>query len=156
MTYQGGVPDPYNGGQQFNHGQGGSPAFGADAFGMPSGGVVPDAPLVTVGDITCTQTQVITPSGTFPIAGAQWSVTDMSSTTEKVSTAGIVLAILGFLFVCVFSLFFLLMKDRATTGYIQVVVRGANGVQHVSNIPAASPATMMDVSGRVNYARTLS
>ncbi|MFT3899568.1 MAG: hypothetical protein QM728_04875 [Gordonia sp. (in: high G+C Gram-positive bacteria)] len=111
-------------------------------------------PVVTIGDITCTSTEVITPSGTFPIAGSQWSVTDMSMTYEKISTLGIVLAVV-LLWACLLSLLFLLMKDRVTTGCIQVIVRGANGEQHVTTIPATSPATMMDVSSRVNYVRTL-
>ncbi|GAA1479955.1 hypothetical protein GCM10009624_03950 [Gordonia sinesedis] len=130
--------------------------YGAPAeYGQGFPNQVPAQPLVTIGDITCTQYEVITPSGTFPIAGSQWAVTDMSVTTERMSQTGLVLALVGFFLVCFLSLLFLLMKDRQTTGYIQVSVRGRNGVQHVTNIPAFSPATMMDVSARVNYARGL-
>ncbi len=117
---------------------------------------VPEQPLVVIGDITCTQNLVITPSGTCPpIAGTQWVVTDMSVSTERMSQTGLVLAIVGFFMVCFLSLLFLLMKERRTTGYIQVTVRGAGGFMHVTNIPAYTPVTMGDVSGRVNYARTL-
>ncbi|MFT3717032.1 MAG: hypothetical protein QM774_14115 [Gordonia sp. (in: high G+C Gram-positive bacteria)] len=123
---------------------------------MPgSGQPIMEQPLVQIGDVVVTQNQVITPTGTFPVKGSQWAVTDMSTTTEKMSTVGLVLALVGFFLVCVFSLFFLLMKDRTTTGFVQVVVRGTNGVQHVTNIPATSPATMADVSARVNYARSV-
>ena len=133
------------------------PEFYGAEHGLPAQnpGNIPAAPLVTIGDITCTQHEVITPSGTFPIAGTQWTVTDMSVTTERMSQTGLVLALVGFFLICFFSLLFLLMKDRQTTGYIQVSVRGPNGAQHVTNIPAYSPATMMDVSSRVNYARSL-
>ena len=126
--------------------------------GMPQPGMsqpgMSEIPLVTVGDITCTQTHVITPSGTFPIAGAQFSVTDMSTTTESMSQTGLVLALVGFFFVCFLSLLFLLMKERKTVGYVQIAVYG-HGITHVSNVPALSPATMMDISSRVNYARSL-
>lgn len=125
-------------------------------FDMPAvtPGMVPEPPLVVIGDITCTQTHVITPSGTFPIRGSQWAVTDMSTTTERMSQTGLVLALVGFFLVCFLSLLFLLMKDRQTTGYIQVTVRG-NGITHVCNIPAYNPGVMGDISNRVAYARTL-
>ncbi|GAC66225.1 hypothetical protein GS4_01_00260 [Gordonia soli NBRC 108243] len=113
-----------------------------------------EPPLVVIGDITCTQTHVITPSGTFPIVGSQWAVTDMSVTTERMSQVGLVLALVGFFLVCFLSLLFLLMKDRQTTGYVQVTVWGG-GITHVANIPAFSPVTMPDISNRVAYARSL-
>ncbi|WP_238422504.1 hypothetical protein [Gordonia sp. 'Campus'] len=125
------------------------PYFDAGAAALP------EPPLVVIGDITCTQHYVITPSGTFPIAGSQWEVTDMSVSTEQMSQTGLVLALVGFFLVCFLSLLFLLMKERRTTGYIQVRVRGAGGGMHVTNIPATSPWTMSDVSGRVYYARDL-
>ncbi|MEO9329826.1 hypothetical protein [Gordonia aurantiaca] len=121
-------------------------------YGAPP---IPEQPLVVIGDITCTQNFVITPSGTCPVQGTQWAVTDMSHTTERISQTGLVLALLGFFLVCVLSLLFLLMKDRVTTGHIQVVVRGPGGFVHVTNIPAHSPLAMADVTGRVNYARSL-
>lgn len=145
------VPDP----NMWSKSHGGVPGGYPSNPAIPQPYSMPEQPLVTIGDISCTQSQIITPSGTFPTAGAQWAVTDMSVTREQISQTGLVLALVGFFLVCALSLLFLLMKDRVTTGYIQVTVRGTNGITHVCNIPAHSPATMMDVSGRVNYARTL-
>ncbi|MFT4396796.1 hypothetical protein ACLTEW_17865 [Gordonia lacunae] len=131
----------------------------APVYGNPyvdaGAAALPEPPLVVIGDITCTQHYVITPSGTFPLAGSQWEVTDMSVSSEQMSQTGLVLALVGFFLVCFLSLLFLLMKERRTTGYIQVRVRGAGGVMHVTNIPATSPWAMSDVSGRVYYARQL-
>ncbi|SDU84675.1 hypothetical protein [Gordonia westfalica] len=165
MTYPGGGPD---GTTPFPHQPSeydSSPGFAVPGYGAPQpnpiphqygrAAPVPEQPLVVIGDITCTQNLVITPSGTCPIAGTQWVVTDMSVSTERMSQTGLVLAIVGFFMVCFLSLLFLLMKERRTTGYIQVTVRGAGGFMHVTNIPAYTPVTMGDVSGRVNYARTL-
>jgi hypothetical protein len=109
---------------------------------------------MVIGDMTVTQTHVITPSGTFPVAHAQWSVTDMSTTTKRMSQTGIVLALIGFFLVCILSLFFLLMTETQTTGYVQVAVTDGNRM-HVTNIPATSPQTMVFVSEQVNYARSL-
>lgn len=125
------------------------PFFDAGAAALP------EPPLVVIGDITCTQHYVITPSGTFPLAGSQWEVTDMSVSSEQMSQTGLVLALVGFFLICFLSLLFLLMKGRRTTGFIQVRVRGAGGAMHVTNIPATSPWAMSDVSGRVYYAREL-
>ncbi len=164
MTYPGDGPDST---KPFGHPPSeydSSPGFAVPGYDAPQanpapyqygGAPVPEQPLVVIGDITCTQNFVITPSGTCPIAGTQWIVTDMSVSTERMSQTGLVLAIVGFFMVCFLSLLFLLMKERSTTGYIQVTVRGAGGFLHVTNIPAYSPVTMGDVSGRVNYARTL-
>ncbi|MBD0860873.1 hypothetical protein IA539_06570 [Gordonia sp. zg691] len=124
-------------------------------FYDPAAAALPEQPLVVIGDITCTQHYVITPSGTFPIAGSQWEVTDMSVSSEQMSQTGLVLALVGFFLVCFLSLLFLLMKERRITGHIQVRVRGAGGGMHVTNIPATSPWTMSEVSGRVYYARNL-
>ncbi|GEE01176.1 hypothetical protein nbrc107696_16220 [Gordonia spumicola] len=115
----------------------------------------PGLPLITIGDISCTQTQIVTPAGTAPVAGAQWHVTDMSHTTEEIPTWAIVCAIVGAFVVCLFSLFFLLVKERRTTGTVQVTVT-SGGFMHTTSIPVYAPNTVMDVHNRVNYARSLS
>ncbi|MFT4086386.1 MAG: hypothetical protein QM658_04405 [Gordonia sp. (in: high G+C Gram-positive bacteria)] len=112
-------------------------------------------PLVQIGEITVTQTQVITPAGSFPLKGSQWSVTDRTMYTERMSQTGLVLALVGFFLVCALSLLFLLMKDRQTTGSVQVTVRGVNGVYYAATIPANSQAVLPDISSRVNYAQSL-
>jgi hypothetical protein len=117
---------------------------------MPMGG----APLLTIGDITVTGDQIVTPAGQLPLRGAVWNATDMSHTEEKIPTHAVVLAIIFFLF-CLLGLLFLLMKEKKTTGYIQVTVTSA-GRHHSTMIPAHSPGTFQAVMGQINYARSLS
>ncbi|WP_059039238.1 hypothetical protein [Gordonia desulfuricans] len=137
------------------YGPGPTPGMGTPGMGAPGMGPgAAGAALVVIGDITCTQTHVITPSGTFPIAGTQWSVLDMSRTSEEISQTGIILALVGFVLICALSLLFLLMKETKTTGYIQVTVHG-HGITHVTNIPALNAGAMFDISNRVQYARSL-
>lgn len=114
-----------------------------------------EQPLVSIGDITVTQTQVITPTGTFPIAGSQWTVYDMTTTRQEISQTGLILAIVGFVLICALSLLFLLMKEEKTSGLVQVTVLGADGRQHTTQIPASSRAMVDDVNNRVNYARSI-
>lgn len=67
---------------------------------------------------------------------------------------GIVLCIL-FIWVCFLGLFFLLMKERTISGYIQVTVQGGSGIQHSTLIPAMNPRTAWETNQSVNYARSL-
>ncbi|MEU0370822.1 hypothetical protein ABZ070_11270 [Streptomyces sp. NPDC006283] len=132
QTQPAGVPVPYTG----------PPA--------PTGG----APLVSIGDITVMGDSIVTPSGTLPLKGAVWNATDMSRTEEKIPTHAIVLAIVFFIF-CLLGLLFLLMKEKTTTGFIQVTVT-SGGKHHSTMIPAQGPQSFQMVMGQINYARSLS
>lgn len=56
--------------------------------------------LVTIGDIACTRTQLMTPNGVFPLVGTNWIVTNNTTTREKIPTYAIVLAIIFVLRAC--------------------------------------------------------
>ncbi|MFK0254268.1 hypothetical protein [Streptomyces sp. NPDC090445] len=119
---------------------------------------VPAPPMggggLTLGDITVVGDQIITPSGTMPLKGAMWNATDFSRTETKIPPHAIVLAIVFFLF-CLLGLLFLLMKEKTTTGYIQVTVT-SGGRHHAAMIPATDAGTFQWVMGQVNFARSLS
>lgn len=119
----------------------------------PQADAVPGPPLVTIGDIVCTQTFVITPVGTRPLGSVTWSFTDMSRTTRTIPVWAIVCAIIFFLF-CLLGLLFLLVKEERTEGVVQIVVQ-APGFIHYVQLPVATVAQVQDYSARVNYARSL-
>jgi hypothetical protein len=112
-------------------------------------------PLVAIGDISCTQDQVITPTGTRPIGEVNWTFTNMSHTWQTIPTWAAVCAIVGFFFVCVFSLLFLLAKEDKTQGWVQVVVQSP-GFMHSVQLPVYDPYHVTDYAARVDYARSLS
>ena len=118
--------------------------------GMPYG---QPATLVSIGDIVCTQAEVITPSGRVPIAYATWSFTDMSRTTKAIPTWAIVCTVVFFFF-CLLGLLFLLAKEERTEGAVQVVVQ-APGLLHQVQLPVSSVGQVLDYSARVGYARSL-
>ncbi|MFG3353777.1 hypothetical protein [Streptomyces sp. NPDC048001] len=122
----------------------------------PGGAPVPTGgqPLVSIGDITVLPDGIVTPAGTLPLKGAVWNATDMSRTEEKIPTHAIVLAVVFFVF-CLLGLLFLLMKEKTTTGFVQVTVT-SGGKHHSTMIPATSPHTFQQVMGQVNYARSVS
>ncbi|MFJ8657974.1 hypothetical protein [Streptomyces sp. NPDC093795] len=126
------------------------PQYAPVPQGMPGGG----APLLSLGDITVVGDQIITPAGPMPLKGAVWNAMDMSRTEEKMPTVAIVLAIVFFIF-CLLGLLFLLMKEKQTTGFIQVTVT-SGGKHHATMIPARGPDTIHWVMGQLNYARSLS
>jgi hypothetical protein len=113
-----------------------------------------ELPLVVIGDITVTQSWVVTPSGTRPVGEVQWMFTDMSQRTEAIPTWAIVLAIV-LVWACLLSLLFLLVKEERTGGSVQVVVQSP-GFVHGVQLPVSSPAQVADYNARVNYARGLS
>lgn len=116
---------------------------------------MPEPVLVSIGDIHCTRSDVITPVGTFPIAGSQWVVADHSSTTRTIPTWAIVMAVVGAFVVCLFSLFFLLVKEDRTQGFVQVTVIGPEGRSYTTSVPVQSFAAVQDTFNRVGYARNL-
>ncbi|MFF9849970.1 hypothetical protein [Streptomyces litmocidini] len=119
-------------------------------YGPVGGG----APVLCLGDITVVGDQIITPAGTMPLKGAVWNAMDMSRTEEKMPTVAIVLAVVFFV-LCFLGLLFLLMKEKQTTGFVQVTVT-SGGRHHSTLIPATGPDTIHWVMGQLNYARSLS
>ncbi len=109
--------------------------------------------LVTVGDIACTQTEVITPAGTFPLAGTVWMVSNNTQATESIPTYAIVLAIIFVVF-CLVGLLFLLIKQRTIQGYVQVSVQGPN-LYYATQLPIVAVPQITDIEQRVNFIRSL-
>ncbi|WP_371633430.1 hypothetical protein OG693_24625 [Streptomyces sp. NBC_01259] len=162
QPFQEAPPQP---GYGYPAGQPGVPGYGYPAgqpgvpgYGYPGQqGMLPmgvGAPMLSIGDITIMGDSIVTPSGTMPLKGATWTATDMSRTEEKIPTVGIVLAIL-FALLCLVGLLFLLMKEKKTTGYVQVSVTSA-GRHHWTMIPAVHQGTFAMVMAQINTARSLS
>ncbi|MFF9348179.1 hypothetical protein [Streptomyces sp. NPDC014734] len=127
------------------------PGYGQPQYpGTPPTG----APMLTLGDITVMNDQIVTPAGTMPLKGAVWTATDLSHTEERIPTVAIVLAIV-FALLCLIGLLFLLMKEKKTTGFIQVSVT-SGGRHHSTMIPATGPETFHWVMAQLNSARAMS
>lgn len=119
----------------------------------PAPGLPAEPVLVTIGDISVTQSTVYTPSGSRPLNEVSWSVADLTVSSEAIPTWAIVCAVVFFVF-CFLGLLFLLAKESRTTGAMQVTVSGP-GFVYTSSIPVQSQAQVADINARVNYARTV-
>ncbi|UQA94023.1 hypothetical protein [Streptomyces halobius] len=146
-------------------GKPGDPGYGCpQAPATPPPGPAPQGPppapagggmqLLSLGDISVTGDTIMTPGGPMPLKGAAWTATDMSRSEERIPAYAIVLAIVFFM-ACLLGLLFLLMKERTTTGFVQVTV-ASGGRHHATMIPVQSPDQVMFVLNQVNYARSLS
>ncbi|MFI6769453.1 hypothetical protein [Streptomyces sp. NPDC050355] len=125
------------------------PAPGAFQGAPQAGGM-----SLSLGDIAVSGDTIMTPAGPMPLKGAIWTATDMSRTEEKIPAHAVVLAIVFFLF-CLLGLLFLLMKERVTTGFVQITVN-SGGRHHSTMVPVQSREQVMFVLNQVNYARSLS
>lgn len=112
-------------------------------------------PLVSLGDVTVTQEQVITPQGARPLGEVTWTFTDASQTTQEIPQWAVICAIVGFFFVCFFSLLFLLAKETKTQGWVQITVQ-APGFAHTTQLPVYGAFQVSDYAARFEYARSLS
>jgi hypothetical protein len=110
--------------------------------------------LLQVGQIQVTATTVHTPNGSFPVRGSMWTVTDRGYPTSKIPTWAIVLAIVLFFVIGLFSLLFLLAKETQYQGFVEVFVANG-GRQFVAQLPGGGPANIQYVHQQVNYARML-
>ena len=108
--------------------------------------------LATLGDISVTENWIYTPAGTYPLRGSTWTVVDRSQEFEKISTAGLVLALV-FVWFCLVGLLFLLMKERTATGYYEVTVQGDDFAY--STLIPAEKIRLEAVEDEVDYARSL-
>ncbi len=106
---------------------------------------------VQIGDIACTDTQVHTPVGTYPLAGTFWTVTNHTMLTESIPAYAIVLTIIFFVF-CLLGLLFLLIKERRLTGSVQVSVQGP-GFSYSSYIPVGNEKAIYQISTSVDWIR---
>ena len=117
--------------------------------GAAAGGVV-----TTIGDIGVTLTHVITPVGVAPVGSVQWYVVDQTRTVRRIPRWAVVAAVVGFFFVFVFALLFLLARENVVEGTVQVSVQGP-GLFHSTSVPVTDEPGRADITARVNQARSL-
>jgi hypothetical protein len=126
-------------------------------YPVSGGALVPmgaEQPLCAIGEISVTTTMVHTPVGGCPLRGSQWTAQDQWITSQKTPTWAIVLAILGFCILTIFSLLFLLAKETVLSGVVQVTV--TNGpFTYVARIPVYDHGMAQHVHNQVNYARAM-
>lgn len=123
-----------------------------DAHSLPTSAAASSV-LTTVGDIAVTSDSVITPNGAAPLLRSRWVVTDMSRTESRIPPYAIVLAVI-FALACLLGLLFLLVREKVTTGYVQVWV-GSGGFQHSCQIPVSSPEQVQQIRQQVAYVQSM-
>jgi hypothetical protein len=107
-----------------------------------------DPVLLSIGDISVTQTHVHVPQGQFPVHGTTWAVQDSTQVSESIPPVAIILTIV-FIWLCLLGLLFLLMKQKRYTGFVTITVTGV-GLYHSVQFPSAphTGAWAADMVGR--------
>jgi hypothetical protein len=124
---------------------------------VPAGapGDVPAVQVIAVlGDITVTPYEVITPAGSFPLAGSEWTLEDRTQVERVTPPWAVVTAVAAFPVVCVLSLLFLIVKEDEVRGDLQITVR-SNEIRHSASIRVGSVAQAHQVHQYFNYVRSL-
>ncbi len=144
---------PYPGAPQSASPYSGSPFSGppSDSYQLAA---QPGPVIVQIGELAVTSTVVRTPAGDIPLAGSTWHVTDYWHNEQKIPTWAIVMTVVGFCVLTIFSLLFLLAKETIYRGTVQVTV--TNGAhQYVARIPVTDQAQVAHLHQQVNYVRSL-
>jgi hypothetical protein len=110
--------------------------------------------VLQIGDIHVTNLTVYTPSGSFPLRGSVWQAHDNWQAKQTIPQWAVICAIVGFFLVCALSLLFLLAKETAYTGFVQVTVTGAEGQVYATHVAVNTP-TVHAIHEQVNYLRFL-
>lgn len=105
--------------------------------------------FLQLGDIGVSQSWVVTPRGTVPLAGSQWWAVNRSAYTQHIPVWAIVLAVILF----PIGLLFLLAKETRLSAWIEVTVRSGD-FMHQTTVPHDSPAAV-EVFGKVEYLKDL-
>jgi hypothetical protein len=111
-----------------------------------------DPVLLSIGDISVTQTHVVVPHGRYPLNGTTWAVQDSTQVTESIPPVAIILTIV-FGWFCLVGLLFLLMKQKRYIGFVSVTVTGM-GLYHSVQFPAG-PTTGAWAADMVGRARAI-
>lgn len=110
------------------------PADAPYTSAVPSGQIVRhDAPSsdvpneVFIGDLSVTRDAVRSPQGVIPTRDTQIQVHNRTYMTGAIPTWAIVVTVVGFFIISVFSLLFLLVKEQRFAGGYEVVATGPGG-----------------------------
>jgi hypothetical protein len=125
-----------------------APALSVSPVAAPTSNFV-----VTIGDIGVTSSEIVTPNGTAPLAGASFIFRDMSIQEKKIPTWAIILAIV-FAVACLLGLLFLLVKEDVVRGYAEVTVRSGE-LQHMTQLPISNAQQLAHYRGLVSQAQNM-
>ena len=116
----------------------------------------PDEWIVRIGDFGVSRNFLATPAGVTPLRGTTFSIVDRTAFVSRTPTWAVVVAIVGFFVIFLFSLLFLLVKEAGPVGGLEVrATNPATGLDHVVVLPVRGSGDVADAYARVNAAQQL-
>lgn len=117
---------------------------------------VADEWVVRFGDIGVSRNFLSTPSGISALKGTTFSIVDRTVAAQRIPTWAVIAAIVGFFVIFVLSLLFLLVKETAPAGTVEVTAANPEtGVRHTTSLAITSSGDIADAYARVNAAQQL-
>lgn len=111
--------------------------------------------LVRFGDVAVSRHWVSTPAGVAPLRGVTFTLVDRTVPVTKIPTWVVVVAVVGFFVVFILSLLFLLVKETAPKGMIDVVVTRGDSTSTTTTLVITSLGDRADLYARVASAQQL-
>ncbi len=109
---------------------------------------------VIIGDIGVSRDWIVTPGGTAPTRGSQWTVVDRVTVTRNIPNWAIVCAIIGAA-ICLLGLLFLLLKEDTYYGTVDVTVVSGDFRYTTQVYPSAGLQTVNQVRQQIWHAQRL-
>lgn len=110
-----------------------------------------DAFTITIGEIGVTPSTIVTPNGSAPLEGSQWTAAEATHTDRKIPGWAIVSAVV-FSLLCLLGLLFLLAREERTSGYVSVTVI-SGGMRYTTHIPVSHPSQVAQIHQQVAQAK---
>lgn len=126
----------------------------AGSVAVPGAGPVADPVIARFGSLTVTATSVVTPTGSYPLAGSRWHLVDEWHEVRTTPTWAVAAAVGGFFVMAFFSLFFLLCKETQCRGDMVILIELGDG-EHACRIPVRTPAEVAMLRRQVAQVRSL-
>lgn len=132
------------------------PGYQQSGLTPPPAYAAQEPPVARVGGVIATPTQIITPIGAWPAGDVQITVRDETVMVSKIPTWAVVLSIVGFFILTIFSLLFLLVKENVPAGGVRVIVTARNGQTYTELIPVPNPAARHNVMQQIGMMQQVS
>jgi len=113
----------------------------------------PEEIRLTIGDVAISDHWLVSPAGTVPVAGTQWSTQHMWSTRRYLPGWAVVLCILTW-WIFLLGFLWLLVREERTTGSILVTVTRPK-FMHTMSFPVLTPGDAQRTEAAVARARQL-
>jgi predicted permease len=109
--------------------------------------------LLSIGRVSVSSEWIVTPAGTFPLAGTNVTSQDQTHTTTHTPAWAIIMVIL-FIWFFFLSLLFLFARETRVSGYVAMTLQSGE-MMYTEQIQVFNDMQRADTLNRISYLQTL-